>query len=152
MIRFFSRRLWPIAWLILVRPVVACDLCAIYSADNAREQRESGLFLTLSESFIASGTTQFQGNDVASPDYRNSSVTHLVPGYNFTRRLGLSLNVPFVDHRFRRQELRYSLSGPPVLRTEHASESGLGDLSLISRATVLSSHKVTSFSVCGLFS
>jgi hypothetical protein len=113
----------------------ACDLCAIYSADNAREQRASGFLFTLSESYIPHGTLQLDGDELEGDDYRNSSVTHFVPGYNFTRRIGLSLNVPLVYHSFERSELRYSLSRPPVLRTERGHELGLGDLSLIARLT-----------------
>ncbi len=133
-------RLSAVAWSVV--SAAACDLCAIYSADNARDQRDSGLVLTLSESYIPSGTVQFNGDEISSPDHRYSSVTHFVPSYNFSRRFGVSLNVPFVYQHFRRSELRYSLSGPPVLRTEHAAESGLGDASLISRITIFERQKM----------
>jgi hypothetical protein len=122
----------------------ACDLCAIYSADNAREHREAGLVLTLSESFIPYHTVQFQGDEIHGHDldYRNSSITHLVPSYNFSRRIGVSLNLPLVYHEFKRTELRYSLTDPPVLRTEDSYELGLGDISLIGRLTVFEQHKM----------
>lgn len=124
-------------WLVAASWARACDLCAIYSADSARGERNAGWVITLSESFISYHTVLLNDDEVSGHnlDYRDSSVTHLVPGYNFTPRLGLNLNVPLVYHHFKRTDLQYSLTDPPVLRTERGSEFGLGDLSLIGRWT-----------------
>lgn len=132
---FFSR---------VVAPTLnACELCAIYGADNAREQRDSGFLLTLSESYIPYGTVQLNGREISgSHDFRNSSITHVVPSFNLTPHLGISLNVPIVHQEFSRQELRYSLSQPPVFRTERGDITGLGDLSLIGRYTFFERHKM----------
>jgi len=113
----------------------SCDLCAIYSADSAQGQRHSGWAMTVSEAFISYRTILFNDHELSpnDPDFRDSSVTHLVPGYNFTKRLGLNLNIPLVYHHFQRTDLRYSLTDPPVLEQEHGSEFGLGDVSLIAR-------------------
>jgi hypothetical protein len=112
----------------------ACDLCSIYSADSARTQR--GFLFTVSESYIPYETVQFNGKEVSgsNPDFRDTSITHFVPGYNFSERLGVSLNVPMVYQNFKRRELRYSTTPPsPVLRVERGDELDLGDLSLIGR-------------------
>jgi hypothetical protein len=141
---FLRRWVAPVLLLSVPLPLWACDLCAIYSADNAREQRESGFFVTLSESFIPYGTVQFNGKEIegSNLDFRDTSITHIVPGYNITRRLGISLNVPLVRQDFKRTEVRYSLTDPAFIRTERESEFGLGDLSLISRFTVFEKQKM----------
>jgi hypothetical protein len=124
-------------WLGAASWVRACELCAIYSADSARGERNAGWVMTLSEAFISYHTVLLNDHEVSGHDldYRDSSVTHLVPGYNFSPRLGLNLNVPLVYHHFKRTDLQYSLTDPPVLRTERGSEFGLGDVSLIGRWT-----------------
>ena len=141
----FPRRwLGPALILGAALPTVACDLCAIYSADSAREQRESGFFVTLSEAYIPYHTVQMNGHEVegSNLDFRDSSITHIVPGYNITRRVGVSLNIPIVFHHFKRSEFRYSLTEPAVFRTEHGNEFGLGDLSLIGRFTLFEKHEM----------
>ena len=113
---------------------VACDLCAIYSADSARVDR--GFRFTISESYIPYETVQFWGEEISgrNPDFRDMSITHFVPGYNFIERFGLNLNVPMVFNHFKRRELRYSTTPPsPVLGVEQGDEVGIGDVSLIAR-------------------
>ncbi len=131
-----------LVWQGLADDGRGCDLCAIYGAESARDQRDSGLSFTLSESHIANGTTQYLGREVAGRDFRDASVTHLVPSYSFTRFFGVSLNVPYVHQAFQRAELRYRLDGPPVARTERASVMGFGDLSLIGRATLFERRRM----------
>jgi hypothetical protein len=116
----------------------ACDFCAVYNADNATRQSNKGFWLTISESYIPFRTTQFEGEEVSvvDPSYLDRSITHLVPGYNFSPRFGVSLNIPLTYLDFRRTDLRFSPTAPPVLETEKASEFGLGDLSLIARVVV----------------
>lgn len=126
----------------------ACDLCAIYSADNAGDPRGSGFAVTLSESYIPHHTVQFNGRTVDDDgaDFRDSSVTHLVPSYQFSPRFGLNLNLPLVHHRFERTEVRYRPDEPGILRRERGEETGLGDVSLIGRGTVLA-HRSMKFSL-----
>jgi hypothetical protein len=133
-----------VVWLTAGLPAAACELCAIYSADSAREQRKAGLVLTVSESFIPYRTVLFNDDEVSGSDldYRDSSITHVVLGYNLSPRFGLSLGLPVVYHNFKRTEIRYSLTAPPVVRTERSSELGLGDLSLIARCTVIEVAKM----------
>lgn len=133
-----------VRWLNLIMLCVAakamsCDLCAVYRAEENKAENGQGFIVSLAEQFIPYRTVQFEGNklQLANPDYVDSSVTHLVVGYNFSSRFGLSLNAPFLHLKFRRTDLRYSLGAPAVLVTETGTESGLGDVSLIGRYTLL---------------
>jgi len=119
--------------------VSACDLCAIYSASDARGESGDGLQFSVAEQFVSFHTLQFEGGEVtgANPDFMDSSITHLVPGYNFSRRLGVNLNVPLVHYSFQRSDARYSLTDPVAFYTERGTESGLGDAALIGRFAVL---------------
>ena len=125
-----------LVWTLGIAALPACDLCAVYSADNARGESEAGFLFTLSEQFIPYRTVQKDGeelppNPTLDSIYLDSSITHFVPGYNFSERFGLSLNVPFVYHRFRRIELQ-----PTGFLTEEGTVSGLGDVALIGRFRV----------------
>lgn len=121
-------------------PAGACELCAVYSANDARGESSPGLLVSVAELFVPFRTLQFEGREVttANPDFLDSSITHLVPGYNFSSRFGLSLNVPLIHRSFQRSDVRYSLTGPAVFYTERGTESGPGDLALIGRWTLLS--------------
>jgi hypothetical protein len=66
----------------------------------------------------------------------DSYLTHFLVGYNFSPRFGVNLNVPWRILEFRRKDVRYSLTSPPVNYTEVGTETGLGDVSLIGRAAV----------------
>jgi hypothetical protein len=125
-----------VAGLTAELTAAACELCAIYSADSG--QRKSGLVLNVSESFIPYRTVLFNDEEISGSDldFRDSSITHIVPGYNFSARFGVSLSVPVVYHNFKLTDIRYSPTAPPVVSTERSSELGLGDLALIGRWTV----------------
>lgn len=113
----------------------ACELCAVYNATSASGQSQSGWLLSISEQFIPFRTLQFNGREVnqANPDYLDSSLTHIVPTYNFSARLGISANLPVVYRSFKRSEVRYSTTGPAQFRTERDDLLDIGDLSLIVR-------------------
>ena len=125
-----------VGWMGSRLGAAGCELCAIYSADNA-QARNAGWIATVSESFISYHTVLFNDHELSGHDldFRDTSITHLVPGYNFTPELGVNLSIPLVYHHFQRTDLRYSLTDPPVLRSEHGTEFGLGDVSLIGRWT-----------------
>jgi len=127
-----------LAFALLVEAAHACELCAIYSAANALGQTGSGFLFTVAEQYIAYDTSQVDGQEVslANPSYLYSSITHLVPSYNFSPAFGLSLNLPLTYLDFKRTDLRYSLSAPPVLFTEKGNVFGLGDIALVGRFTV----------------
>src|SRR5262245_5302536 len=121
----------------------ACDLCAIYNATSARGDSSAGFHLTVSEQFISYGKLQNEGESVrlTSPSlqnfferaYHDSSITHLVPGYNFSSRLGVNLNFPIIYRSFRRTQL----SPLGAFVEETGTEFGLGDMSLIGRWTMI---------------
>src|SRR5439155_18541923 len=62
----------------------------------------------------------------------DTSLTHVVPAYNFSEQFGISLNIPIIYRSFHRVQL--GLSGT---EDEIGSLSGLGDISLIGRWTPL---------------
>lgn len=126
------------AWLTIATSQ-ACELCAIYSADSARGQSDRGFVFTISEQFVESGQIQFDGEDIDFPggDHLTSSITHLVPTWNFSSRFGLSLNVPVVYRSYRQTELRRFPGGGQAIVTDTGSEFGLGDLALIGRLNLL---------------
>ncbi len=101
----------------------ACDLCAIYAAGQARGEIGKGPFAGAAEQFTHYGTLQLEGSEVPNRlgQYLNSSITQVLLGYNFTTRLGLQLNAPFIYREFER---------PQSMGLHHGTESGLGDLSL----------------------
>jgi hypothetical protein len=122
--------------LLAIHAASACELCAIYNSDNALGASSSGLSFNVAEQYVPYRTRQDDGqNPRPATSYVDSSMTHLVPAYNFSSRFGVSLSVPLVYLNFRRTDLRYSLTAPPVLFTERGTESGLGDASLIGRVT-----------------
>lgn len=118
--------------VLMGQPAVqGCDLCAITSATNARGESTSGLVFSVAEQYISAHNLQFEGRSISvfDPEYLDSSTTHLVPGYNFTESLGLSLNIPVITRSFR----IYDLAGG-----RNGTISGLGDTSLIGRWQVFS--------------
>ena len=110
----------------------ACDLCAVYNANAAQGEGNAGFHLALAEQFTHSGTLQDNSREIADPigQYRDSSITSFILGYNFTPRWGVTLNVPYIHRSFKRAE---------GFEVERGTESGLGDLSLTGRWLVL--HK-----------
>jgi hypothetical protein len=125
--------------------VVACDLCAIYSANSARGDSDSGPLLTLNEQFTSYGTLQqdgnvFKGFPEMQENYLASSITHLVPGYNFSPNFGLNLNIPIIYRSFTRVDLQ---PNDGSLEKESGTVSGLGDVSLIARWTAFKKVKMS---------
>src|SRR2546421_8492377 len=108
----------------LATPALACDLCAIYSANQARGEIGKGPFAGVAEQFTHFGTVQVDGQKVGNPtgQYLDSSISQIFAGYNLNERFGLQLNVPLIYRSFQR---------PQGLAIDHGAESGLGDLSLV---------------------
>jgi hypothetical protein len=123
----------------LEKSATACELCAIYRATNARGESSSGFLLTLSEQFIHFGTLQREGEPYhAFPQLEqarlDTSLTHVVPTYNFSEQFGVSLNVPIIYRDFHRVQI---VPGQGELEDERGTIFGAGDLSLIGRWTPL---------------
>ena len=119
----------------------ACDLCAIYRAADARGEYSAGPSLTVSEQFTHSGTEQFNGIPFprANPDRLDRSVTHVVTGWNFSQRIGISLNLPVIHESYRFNELMGGFT--PIRR--NASETGIGDLACVGRWQVIGMSSMT---------
>lgn len=118
----------------LLARIQACDLCAVYNADAANGGASSGFSISLAEQYIPYHTVQLNGETLPSSilddAFLNSSTTHFVPSWNFSERLGLSLNLPYVHKEFS----LFQRTGTGII-SESGAESGIGDLALISRFT-----------------
>ena len=118
------RRVVSIALIALLatgaRAVMACDLCAIYEATEAQGESGKGFLSGVAEQFTYFSTFQSGGHNEANPDgeYVSSLISQAFVGYNLNKRLGLQFNLPIIYRAYGRDGA-------------HASESGIGDASLI---------------------
>jgi len=117
----------------------ACDLCAIYRATNTRGESTAGFLLTVSEAYIPYNNLQFDGHPynqvpLFNEAYMNSSITHIVPTYNFSELFGVSLNLPI---EYKPYKLVQLVPGQAEPFEESGTSSGFGDMSLIGRLTPL---------------
>src|SRR5882672_8296809 len=122
--------------------VSACELCALYNADSAGGL-SSGFLFTLSEQYISAHKLQAEGESFTavpflSQAFLDSSYTHLVPGYNFSSRVGVSLNAPIIFRDFRRTQIL--TTGGSV--DEKGTVSGLGDVAVIGRAGLVQKNEM----------
>src|SRR5437867_1843840 len=109
---------------VLGTPSMACDLCSIYSATQARGEIGRGLVCGVAEQFTHFGTVQVDGQKVPNEagQYLDSSISQLYVGYKFSDRLGLQFNLPVIYRSFKR---------PEGFDIDRGTESGIGDGSLI---------------------
>src|SRR5882724_7378502 len=110
---------------LVAQPVFGCDLCAIYSASQARGEVGRGQFAGVAEQFTHLGTVQVDGHEVSNPSgqYMDSSISQVFAGYNFNERVGLQFNLPVLYRSFKRPD---GLGG-----IDSGTESGIGDVSLL---------------------
>ena len=115
--------LTTITTALLATRLAACDFCACDLPSLGIDNRP-GWHAGVSEQFTHFGTLQQDGQTIANPagEHLNSSITQLIIGYDFTRALGVQMNVPLVYRSFQRWR-----NG--VL--ENGSVSGLGDISFL---------------------
>jgi hypothetical protein len=108
---------------LLPAPVAGCDLCALYTSFAAREFR-AGWSVGVFEQYADFGTVQEEGREIDDPagQWVHSSATQLFVGYQWSRRFGVQVNLPWIDRAFRR------LEGDEI---ERGSETGLGDVALL---------------------
>lgn len=111
----------------LTAGVSACDLCAC-DLPLIRLDNRSGWHAGVSEQYTSYESLRLDGRGIGNPagQYLHSSITQIQLGYDFDRRFGVQLSVPFIARTYRRVE-----EG----RVENGSISGLGDLSLIAHYT-----------------
>jgi hypothetical protein len=112
----------------------ACDLCGCYTPQvEAMPQggmpEHLGVYGAIAEQFTYFGTVQIDGREIPNTvdQHLDSSITQLVAGYQFNDRFALQLNAPFIYRSFRR---------PEGFAIDEGSESGLGDISLLSKLVV----------------
>ncbi len=100
------------------QPIFACDLCAIYSAQEA-QGADKGFFAGIAEQFTDFGTFKSDGHSASNPDseYIHSLSSQLFAGYNFNHRFGLQFNLPLIWREYGQV-------------AAHGSEFGPGDASL----------------------
>jgi len=106
----------------------ACDLCALYSSIESQEQIAGTFRLGLSEQFTGYNRLQLDGDHVENELHQNlsSSITQLIAQYDITNRISLQGSLPYIVRRYKRAE-----DGA----LEKGTENGIGDLSLITKAT-----------------
>jgi hypothetical protein len=111
-----------IAGLALSGTSSACDLCAIYRADEAKESTP-GFNVGVFEQFTHFGTLQKNGREIpnTADQYMDSSITQLFAGYQF-ERFGVQMNFPYIYRAFRR-------TGSKGI--DNDVSAGLGDISFI---------------------
>ncbi|MEY2407899.1 MAG: hypothetical protein QOF48_569 [Verrucomicrobiota bacterium] len=110
--------------------VVACDLCAVYSAPLAHHVHDAGFHIGVSEQFTHFASVQEDGREVPNVfgQRMNSFVSQVLVGYQITDRVGVQFNVPIIHRSFRRIE------GGGI---QNGTESGFGDVSLLGNFVVL---------------
>ena len=83
-------------------------------------------------SFTYFDTVQVEGREVGNPTGQRleSSIMQLVGGYSFTSWFALQINVPLIYRDFKR---------PEGFAIDRGTESGLGDVSLLSKIVLF--HK-----------
>jgi hypothetical protein len=99
-------------------PVLACDLCAIYSAQEAQGNGQ-GFFAGAAEQYTDFDTFKVDGQSAPNPDgeYIHSLSSQLFAGYNFNQRFGVQFNLPLIWRAYGQA-------------AAHSSEFGPGDASL----------------------
>jgi hypothetical protein len=117
------------ALLTAARLAQACDLCAIYTTTEGRE--EPGFHVGVAEQYTYFGTLKQNSETVPNPfgERLRSSITQLIAGYTFVPRFGMQINFPIISRSFRRVESSGVMDG---------DESGIGDMSVIATVRALS--------------
>ncbi len=106
--------------------LLACDLCAVYSAHESRGELGKGWYAGGAEQFTHFGTMQQDGRKVPNDlgQHLNSSISQLLIGYNLNERFGVQFNLPVIYRSFVR---------PDGFAIDRGTVSGLGDVSLLGR-------------------
>lgn len=113
--------------------VRACDVCAVYTATEMREERV-GWIAGIAEqgTRYETGLPDASGRPVDKGERLNSFVTQVFGGYDFHPKFGLQLNVPIIArdyHRLRNDRLVDGRIKDGVMTK--GNTSGFGDVALI---------------------
>ena len=130
--------------------VRGCDLCGCYTPQleilppdpgsfdqpSARSSPtfSSKFYVAVAEQFTHFGTLQEDGQEIANPtgQYLDSSNTQLVAGYSISSRLAIQFNLPLIYRSFKR---------PEGFAIDRGTESGLGDVSLLTKFVLFHAEK-----------
>src|SRR5437660_882954 len=101
------------------QPMLACDLCSVYSAQEAQGAGK-GFFAGVALQYTDFSTFKSDGQSAPNPDaeFIHSLSSQFFAGYNFNKRVGLQFNLPVIYREYGQM-------------AAHGSEVGLGDASLI---------------------
>jgi hypothetical protein len=112
--------------IIASERAVACDLCAIYRATEAKSSKP-GIFVGVFEQYTHFGTLQDGGKEVENEagQFLDSSITQFLLGYRFNDRFGVQVNVPYIHRSFKRPE------GGAI---DEGTVSGIGDVAVVGTA------------------
>ena len=137
---------------VCATPALACDLCSVFNVNAAEGTRNKGFSVSVAEQFTHFGTLQVDGRSVANPlhQYENSSVSQMVLGYTFADWASVQFGLPVIHREFRRPRPQGTVLRFPL--TEHGTESGIGDASLLGVFTpvrVEHMHSTFNWSVFG---
>ncbi|MFN8389381.1 MAG: hypothetical protein U0136_03740 [Bdellovibrionota bacterium] len=103
---------------------LACDLCAIYSAQNMKDSQSGSFTVGAAEQFTSFNSVRLNGDWVPNEAHQSlsSSVLQLYGRYDFTDAFGAQINLPYINRHFKRPENGELAKG---------SESGIGDMSVL---------------------
>ena len=106
-------------WAVVgAQPVLACDICSVYSANEAQGGGK-GFFAGTAEQFTEFGTLLDDGHKVAgNGEYIDSFVSQIFAGYNFNKYVGVQFNLPIIERAYGSD-------------TMHGNVAGIGDVSLV---------------------
>src|SRR3546814_450302 len=93
------------ALVFFASPVLACDLCSVYTAQLAQGQGAEGWFAGVAEQYTRYDELRDEGRRV--PDggqYLNSSVTQVLLGYGIDAHWIVQANLPYIDRQYKRPE------------------------------------------------
>ena len=116
------RALFVASLLLVPRTGWACEPCALYSVTRLEGLAENSWSVSLGEQFTSYERVDAERNLGRDTEVTESySTTQLAVGYDFTEKLGVQANIPFIVRGFDRIR---------DYREENGTESGLGDISL----------------------
>jgi hypothetical protein len=106
--------------LLCAGRAMACDICSVYAASEAQGQGATGFYGGLAEQYTYLNTLRSGGRTVPNADreYLDSLTSQVFAGYNINSHIGVQVNLPVIYRD-------YGRTG------DHASEGGIGDVSLI---------------------
>jgi hypothetical protein len=112
----------------MVPAALACDICAVYSAQEA-QNGSKGPFAGVAAQYTYFGTLQDNGHPVAANgEYIDSLVSQIYAGYSFNSRFSVQFTLPVIYRAF----------GTAAMSD---SETGLGDVSLTGNLRLWQMHR-----------